>query len=196
MKHFYAYPKIEYSNNLATNILVRGKIRDAVLENSALYYKYNVDENLTAELISSKYYGTPNYVWAIYYANNIFHPVHDWPKPNRVFNAFLKNKYGNIDAIQQVYNPDGSLNHDAIHHYEIEDAYFDSTKNYWVKTGKKFVIDKQQFLETALTKSASLVSAVSFYDYEYNLNESKKNIIVIDKKFLYQIVSEFDNLFD
>lgn len=196
MKHFYAYPKIEYSNNEATNILVRGRIRDEVLSNTSLYYKYTIEDQTRAEIISHKYYGSPNYVWAIYYANNILHPIYDWPMTYKQFTAYIIRKYGTIEKAQQKFHSDGSVNHDSVHHYVLEDTYFNETTNSWSKTGRTYVIDKDQYIQMSLTKNASFVYPVSYYEYEYALNENKKNIVVLDKKHLNKIISEFENLFD
>lgn len=220
MKHFYAYPKIEYSENLATNIMVRGKVRDAVLSNTALYYKYQIDDLMKPEIISYKYYGSPNYVWAIYYANNILHPQFDWPLTARDFDSYIVQKYGTLEAPQKKYLSNGRLNHEAIHHYKLNNSHVIDRQTYTVITSvlsryptyfsahKEFlekglkqvviddlVIDKETFLSIGVLNPES-VSAVTYYEYEYELNEKKRDILIIDKTYLYRIVSEFENLFD
>ena len=37
MKHFEFFPKIDYSNEKSVNIMVRGKIRDAILALSLIH---------------------------------------------------------------------------------------------------------------------------------------------------------------
>jgi hypothetical protein len=220
MKHFYVYPKIEYSNNIATNVMVRGKIRDAVLQNSALYYKYRIDEFMKPETLSYKYYGSPNYVWAIFYANNIVDPLTDWPMNQREFDKYILQKYGSMDRAQLKYSSNGALNHDSIHHYVLNEKHvIDETtfsqlnailskyKTYYqanddmLKKGMSsltignFVIDRQSFLSLGVLNPET-VSAVTYYEHEYNENEKKRDIFVIDKEYVFQIVSEFENLFD
>lgn len=220
MKHFYAFPKIEYSDNLATNVMVRGKVRDAVLTNVALYYKYEIEDHMKAEMISHKYYGSPNYVWAIYYANNILDPRYDWPMNDREFEKYIVRKYGSIERAQTKFTTDGKINHESVHHYLLNDNYIiDKTtfnlintvftgyktyqKAYSEITDKNlsqlvvgdFIIDKNTFLNLGALNPSS-VTAVSFYEHELNENNKKRNIFVIDKSYLYQIVSEFEILFD
>lgn len=219
MKHFYAYPKIEYSNNQATNIMIRGKVRDAVLKNSSLYYKYRIDDLMKPEIISHKYYGSPNYVWAIYYANNIIHPQLDWPLTQREFDKYIIEKYGSLERAQLKYSSGGKLNHDSIHHYTLNNnhiidkqtftlvstvlsryktyylAYQDVLKKDMSQLNiDGFVIDRETFLNIGVLNPET-VSAVTFYEHEYNLNESKRDILIIDKIHLYEIVNEFENLF-
>ena len=222
MKHFYAYPKIEYSNNLATNIMVRGRVREAVLKNSSLYYKYRIDDMMRPEIVSHKYYGTPNYVWAIYYANNIIDPLFDWPMTQKEFDKYIVEKYGSLQKAHSKYTELGKLNHDSIHHYLLNE-YHVIDKNTFVATNAilskyptyhtayqqsiptlekvgyviidNYVIDKETFLNIGSLNPSS-VSAVTFYEHEYALNEKKRDIVILDKTFLYQIISEFENLFD
>jgi len=188
MRHFEYYPKIQYSDNLAVNIMVRGKIRDAVLKNSALYYKYTISDDMTAEIISHKYYDDPNKVWAIYYANNILDPVRDWPMTETQFQKFIIEKYGSIKKSATKFNADGSICWDSIHHFKLKDS----------DTKLEYVIDKQTFIQPYDTPSGTIPDQaypVTFYEHELFLNNEKRNIIILDKKHLNQIVSEIRNLF-
>lgn len=220
MKHFYAYPKIEYSNNLATNLLVRGKIRDAVLNNTTLYYKYRVDDLMRPEILSYKYYGSPYYAWAIYYANNMTHPTFDWPMNQREFDKYILEKYGSLQKAQSKYSDGGKINHDSIHHYLLNNNHIIDRQTFTVASSilskyktyylahqdmlnknlshfviDGFVIDKETFLNIGVLNPET-VSAVTFYEHEYNMNENKRDILIIDKQYLFDIVNEFENLFD
>lgn len=179
MKHFIYYPKIEYSNNLAVNIMVRGKIRDAVLKNSGLYYKYTIEDGERFDIISNKYYGNSNYVWAIFYANNIIDPVEETPKAHNDFMSFIIAKYGNIQTPSQT-----------IHHYEYKD----------VLSGKTYIIDRDTYYQYLSelepeTNTFKQVKSVTQFDYEFNLNESRRNIVVLNKSYLSSITNELENLF-
>lgn len=177
MKHFYYYPSIEYSGNTAVNIMVRAKIRDAVLENAAIYYKHRIKDGTRPDVISAKYYGSTMYCWAIFYANNMFHPLYDWPMDETSFNKFLEIKYG-------MSYPRGGLS--SIHHYEMYDR----------ESQQKLVIDQETYLKTmGSTNEMVLVRPVSIYQYEFELNEAKRDIMILDKKFLTKITNELTNIF-
>ena len=184
MIHFEYYPSVEYSDTLSKNITVRGKIRDAVLKNSALYYKYTVEDHLRPEIISHKYYGSPSYVWAIYYANNIFDPINDWVRSPKEMEEYIRQKYGSIEGASRTRNSDGTINWDNIHHFVEVDATDKNT----------YIIDRKTF-ETRMRTGNSNVKAVTFYEYENQLNEKKRNIIILDKSMLMQVVGELRNLF-
>jgi hypothetical protein len=179
MKHFEYYPKIEYSNNLAVNITVRGKIRDAIKQNTALYYKYSIKDGERPDIISSKYYGNSNYTWAIFYANDIFNPLTEWYIDHANFMKYLTKKYDSVEYSTQT-----------IHHYEYADSYSDNV----------YVIDEQtynSYLGKYETDSQKLrnVRTVSIFDYENEINDQRKNIYVLDKGYIFQITNELSNLF-
>jgi hypothetical protein len=179
MRHFVYYPKIEYGNNLAVNIMVRGKIRDAVLKNTGLYYKYTMEDGERFDMIAHKYYGNSDYVWAIFYANGIVDPVADTPKAHNDFISYIKSKYGNIQTPNQT-----------IHHYE----YTDSLSN------KTFIIDQTTYYQylgefEPETNSLKSVRVVTQFEYEQELNENKRNIVVLDKQYIGSITNELENLF-
>lgn len=177
MKHFEFFPKVDYSNNLAVNIMVRGKIRDAILEKHALYYRYVITDEDRPDLLSKKYYGSHQYTWAIFYANNIFHPVLDWPKTSREMYEYLKLKYGDLNLIQSIKS--------TPHHYEFTDPY----------TKKVYVIDEASYHNEYSKEYPDHARGITIYDHEISENEKKRNIVMLDKQYLYQITNELGNLF-
>lgn len=169
MKHFEFFPKIEYTENQAINIMVRGKIRDAILEKSAIYYKYKVADGDRPDILATKYYGNPNHTWAIYYANNIFDPRHEWPLNDSQFYDFIKTKYGSISKAQSEL--------EEPHHYLLDGQY---------------IIDKTTYLDITVE---GVKTKVSSFEYEWDLNEAKRDITIIDVIYLRQLTNELENLF-
>lgn len=176
MKHFEFYPKINYSNELAVNIMLRGKIRNAILKEIGLYYKYVIRDGDRPDVLATKYYGNPTYTWAIFYANDMFHPTLDWPLDAENFNKYLEAKYGSVR----------NTHIKAPHHYE----YFDQNLK------KYYVIDKNTYLQYLSDKNnPKQVRIVSVYDHESQLNEQKRNIVILDKNYVQQITNELEVLF-
>jgi len=180
MKHFIFYPKIEYSNHESINITVRAKIKDLIMLKEAAAYKYFLKETDTPESISKQYYGNSNYVWAIYYANDIFHPILDWTKDHNTFNKYIEKKYGSFSEATT-----------KIHHYEYHD----------LENRKIYNIDKityDNFLAQENVNSASnreTVKSITFYDHEFKENEKKKYVLILDKSELFVLVNNLQNIF-
>lgn len=102
MKHFQYFPTIEYSGSIATNLMVRGRVRELINKNSTAFYNYIVSNGERPDHISYAYYGSTAYTWSILYANEIFDVLYDWPLSDREFESFIISKYGSIENTQSL----------------------------------------------------------------------------------------------
>jgi len=93
MKYFENFPIIEYEGRRVRDISRRSNFVRAVSNNPYLYYPYTVSEGERAEDIANFYYGSVDYVWLVYMANNIIDPYHEWPMDPQTFNDYLVEKY-------------------------------------------------------------------------------------------------------
>jgi hypothetical protein len=93
MKYFEKFPIIEYEGRRVRDISRRSTFVRAVSNNPYLYYPYTVSEGERAEDIANFYYGSVDYVWLVYMANNIIDPYHEWPMDPQTFNDYLVEKY-------------------------------------------------------------------------------------------------------
>ena len=166
-------PSTEY---LAVDIFRRNFVREQVLSNVVSYYPYQVQEGERPDTLAHMYYGSVDFMWLIFYANDIFDPYYDWPFFGSQFQEFVKNKYGSILSAQNT-----------VHHYEqilrTEVAATADTDRILEKT---IHIDKVTY--DSLTTSAR--KSISNFDYEILENESKRNIILIEDVYAQQILEE------
>jgi len=169
MEYFRYFPTFAYDNSTVTNILVRARIREKILSNELAYFNYRVSDQDKPEIIADKYYGHTRYTWIILYANNIVDPQFDWPLSYRDFLNYLYKKYQQNS--EQDYETIARLQ-STIHHYE-------NAKEQIVLQADMGVGGK----------------TVSYYDWEEQINENKRDIKVIDRKYLNQIVSELEEIF-
>lgn len=169
MIHYKYFPKIFYGEDAATNIMVRAKVRDMIKSSAIAYYPYLVRDGDKPEIIADKYYGSVDYTWLVFYANDIFDPIWDWPLDYKDFNSFLVSKYGTIQA-----------SHTTIHHYEL--------------TPKGLIIDATSYNDPLFGDDQKMI--VSCHEYENRLNEDKRHVNIFDKKYRDQIVNEMKRLFN
>lgn len=197
MQYFDTLPKIlQYDNvgtgRVFTNLLARASIIPDLLKNPSVYYSYDIQEGDTPEIIAHKYYGDSYRYWMVLLANEILDPQWDWPMTSNVFNDYLINKYGQSFDTQST-----------IHHYEKTITQLDSGTN--TTTTNTVEIDLNTYNSTIeSTKSYTLPtgvvtvsiskSAVNYYDYELNLNESKRNIKLLNSNYVNQLETELKNL--
>lgn len=99
MEYFRYLPIIEYSDNQATNILVRGAVRDYIKNNIYTYYPYDVTDSDRPDIVADWYYGNSRYAWLIFYANDIVDPYYGWPFTYREFKDYIEGKYGDNSEI-------------------------------------------------------------------------------------------------
>ena len=198
MSHYFnLFPKIRYNfdgnsyNNLTVlgNIFFRLKIRDDIINNIYSYYNVDVSDTDTMEILAEKYYGDPEYHWIIALANNIVDAQYDWPMNNRVFLNYIKAKYGTVaNAKNTVHHYTKTIKRETIYGtYEdviqIDQTTYDSmaASSYELLT----LSDDTDVTETITRQQ------ISNYDFEYQNNEKKRQIKIIKKEYLSQIITEF-----
>lgn len=213
-KYFEYFPKVLYSADKArygdyeyiTNIMFRLKIIRQVLSNASSYYKYVIRDYDTPETLADKAYGDPELHWVILYANDIVDPQYDWPLNYRDFQNHIKDKYGSIETAKTTY-----------HHYEkVIERYHSSTD---LTTTTRILVDNDKLTDNDLTVpydtwtnltatqavdtwevSGDTVTQtvyrneVTYYDWEMEENEKKREIKMIKKEYIPQIRSEFQSL--
>lgn len=208
-KYFNYFPKTFYTSNndvngveAITNIISRFAFDSQLKENTSAFYPYQVQDSDTPEIIADKYYGNVEYHWVVLLFNNIIDPQFDWPLKNDTL----------IDYIDKKYTANGSANTPAqsgltwaLSESNVQ-GYFKvvtTTANDGTITQEKITIDANTYANvitgsnTYTTQAGESVTVAttketqSYYTYETNLNESKRQINLIKSDFLPQIEKEF-----
>jgi len=196
MSYFAKYPKVvttqkDGTRSVMVNLLARSSIIQTLLDNPLLFYSYDVQDGETPEMIAHRYYNDSYFYWLILYANQISDPQWGWPLDRASFERYIVEKY-------TTENP-----YSTVHHYEkIISQYESSTRT---TTEKKITIDEDTYnslspsktvyqFPTSTTTITISKSAITLYQYELDLNESKRNIKVIKKEFAQTINSQFETL--
>jgi hypothetical protein len=154
-------------------------IRRDVFDTDTLYYTYNIQDGERADQVSYKEYGDEQYYWIILQVNGIVDYYNEWPLSNSELEEYANKKYG------------GVVGAGAVHHYETVETY----NSEGVKVLDGGLVVPQDFIfyyadTDTVTLSTSPV-AVSNLQYEKNLNEEKSEILLLDKKYLYDYVREW-----
>jgi len=208
-KYFNYFPKTFYTSNndvngveAITNIIARFAFDSQLKENSSAFYPYQVQDSDTPEIIANKYYGNVEYHWVVLLFNNIIDPQFDWPLKSDTL----------IDYIDKKYTANGTANTPAqsglswaLSENNVQ-GYFKvitTTANDGTITQEKITIDANTYANVGATSVSKTTQAgevvtirttketQSYYTYETNLNESKREINLIKSDFLPQIEKEF-----
>jgi hypothetical protein len=212
MSRFFNYfPKTIYtSNNLTagvdtvTNIIARFGFESTLKNNSAAFYKYNIQESDTPEIIASKYYDNPERHWIVLLFNDIMDPQFDWPLQYQPFIDYVNTKYSannyadtantgvtglawsmNVNNVQAYYKIVTRTNFDDISIVEKLEVDANTYANVGAST-TTYTLQDGSTITQKITKETK-----TYYDHEQELNEEKREIKLIKPEFVPQIEKEF-----
>ena len=170
--YFANFPLIVYDSvgdgnfKIVTNLLKRVALRTKVRTNTLFFDTYDVKEGETPEMIADKLYGDSTLHWIVLYVNNITDRYHQWPLTSGQFNAFIADKYSNIDA---------------VHHYEVSQTSGDTSVKIDIGT------DTTGYSEADLT-------TVTNREFEEERQDTLRQIRLLDRSYIEQFVQEFETL--
>jgi Base plate wedge protein 53 len=219
-EYFQNFPNILYTfdpnlteYSVVKNIFARVKIIDAVLQNSLVYYAYNMKESDRAEIISDKYYGSTKRHWVVMFANQVVDPYFDFPLKDRDLNNNIIAKYGSLvnaqatlHHVEQHVNVTSSLagtSNTISYVSRLQDPY---TYNFALGQVQSLTLPNIAFPVidqgttsvtmpdgTLVSTDTSLV-AISNYNYEVSTNESKRQIQLLDKQYVDLVENQLQSL--
>ena len=200
MLYFNTLPKVltpDQNGNyiLMTNILTRAKLIEELQNNPMLFYTYNIQDGDTPEIVAEKYYDDPYKYWIVLYSNQIMDPIWNWPLNYEQFLDYINSKYATEadDAGKTPYE----YTNTTVYAYQKIITTIDSYSE--ISTEKIIPLDLSEYnsftetnntytLPSGLTCSVrNTKRSVSLYDYEYDLNESRRGIKVMDKNYVNQM---------
>jgi hypothetical protein len=221
MKYFESFPLTPYTLNtentfspqLVTNILARSAFLREIANNTSIAYEYSVKDSDTPEILAHKIYGDPYRNWIILLINNIINPFYDWPLKNDALDNYIFKKYGqDIDVARStihhyekettkksIYN--GLLIDEEVVTQEISAYELNYVTNQITPTALPSVADTSISIssETVVYPTYTLTidvvhRAVSNYTYEFNENEKKRKIKLLEERYVQRVEDEFRNL--
>ena len=191
-EYFSNFPKIRYDiygtnttapeYSTAVNILIRNKLRDVVKDEVSIYYPYVIPEEIRRpDVLSQQVYGDVSMTWTIFLVNNILDPLWQWPMDSRVFESYIKRKYGSIGEAKNT-----------VHHYEyIWHERVEVTGTSDPIPAQKIEVD----YDTYLTINEDFKNTIYNFEYEETLNEANREISLIQPIYISQILDEARGLF-
>ena len=168
--YFEKFPVILYDSvgngdfKFVTNLLRRVALRAKVKSNVLLFDTYDIRSGQTPEEIADKLYDDPELHWVILMVNDITDRYHQWPLNENQFQAYINDKYDNIDA---------------VHHYETTQTSGDTTIKIDVGT---------------VNTDYPSATAITNYEYEVAREDEKRQIRLLDPRYIGTFIEEFELL--
>ena len=210
-KFFNYYPKTLYiSNNSSTgvdtvtNIIARFGFEKKLKENESAFYKYSIKDSDTPEIIASKFYDNVERHWIVLLFNDIIDPQYDWPLKSDTLIKYINTKY----SANQYANTANTLVTGLswaqnISHVQSYYKIITRTSADGTDIVEKITVDANTYANIAATSisytlnnASSITQTVSkttqsYYDYEVELNEAKRDINLLKKEFISEVENEF-----
>jgi len=218
MLYFDTLPKVlnkDQNGNyiLLTNLLARARILEDLQDNAVVFYKYNIQEGDTPETVAHKYYGDPYKYWIVMYSNQLMNPLWDWPMNYQTFTDYLIAKYDAeyklaVQAETTTATSTYGYVQSTVYRYEKITTTTDLYSNQ--VTVKKNSIDFDDYYALAETDAlypppnytvdppilpfvrvSITKNIVYIYDYENDLNESRREIKLLNQAFAGDMEEQF-----
>ena len=220
-KYFRHFPKTFYTPSddspgldSVTNIISRFTIEPTLLENTNLFYPYDVQDTDTPEIIADKIYGSSERHWIVLAVNQIVDPQWDWPLNQDTFIKYVNDKYtANADTENNETGIQWALDESNIHAYfkvvtrTITAGASNRESRSRNQTIEKLEIDANTYASVGITTNSYTLndgnivteevtkSTESYYTYEFNENEEKRSIKILKNDFVLELEKEFKGVF-
>ena len=168
------------------NLFRRALIREDIFSDIMSFTKYKIDGDERPDAVAYKIYGDEDLDWVILAANNIINVRNEWPMTQNDFNNYLNEKYGVTGAV------------DEVKHYETIKVE-DSKGKIFIPKGK--IVDstfKTTFTDsgTGMVITVSPVEGISYRTYEERLQDDRRNINILESRYLAQVMDDMETVLD
>jgi hypothetical protein len=213
--YFNNFPLTFYSsgaNNVTsvdtvTNITARFGFEETLKENSSAFYPYTIKDSDTPEIIATKIYNNPERHWIVLMFNDIMDPQYDWPLPYEAFNGYVDQKYSGPEYANTSISGDGLSwaknisNIQAYYKIVTRTAVKKTPENKTVT--EKIQLDANTYANvvastaTYTLPNGDLITEIvsketkTYYQYEDELNDSKRKIKILKPEFISPVMREF-----
>ena len=190
MGYFRELPNLQYQSPsssrisstsyvTAKNIFRRMKIRDDLQNVFTVFNKFTINDGDRPDTVAKDLYGKSTLDWVILTTANIINVRNEWPLSSKELYDFVVEKY-DLTEINQV------------RHYETTEVKNDRGI---VILPKGKVVDEDFKIPNPENINAELnpVRGVTYYEYEQDKNEEKRNIFVLRSEYLQQFLTDIRN---
>lgn len=168
--YFENFPKVTHTGELLTDITRRVDFTETIFTDPYTFLPYTIKQDEKPEDIALYYYDSVRYTWLVYFSVRLIDPYFQWPLNTRQFDKYIIDKYqaqANTTGTAVIDWTRNTTITENIIHYRNADGDIISPDTY--------------------TLDDNLIegdwSPVRFYDYEFELNDDKRTIELIDKRY-------------
>jgi hypothetical protein len=178
--YFSKFPTTNFENVELLDITRKAKLDRLVKESALAYMNYTVQDGERPEDVAYFYYDDPAYAWLVLASNDIVDPYTDWPKTDKDLVENLKVKYASQanatgEAVLE-WTKNATIGANIVHYRSHIDP--------------DIKLNRASYINTPTSE----FYPVRVYDYEVELNEARKEIVLVNKGFLPTIQDQLSEL--
>lgn len=220
----YSLSESANNYQIVTNIFQRSNFLRAIIDKTVNYYEYQAKDGDTPEIIADKLYGDASRHWIILLFNQIINPYYIFPLSPEGLNEYITKKYQQtleeaqttvhhyeleITRVRSVtYYNDGISDWNTISDENVETQIIseyeaDYTTGKLTKRSLPAIDQSLTFTPETVTvqetpkiilTETKKITSVSNYTYELLENEKRRNIKLLDKRYVPQLELEFKTM--
>jgi hypothetical protein len=194
--YFNKVPNFDYISRLPNaklsdyvrvkNFFKRAKLREDIFQELAFFERYTIEGDDRPDNVAFKIYDDSTFDWVVLVSNNIINIQSEWPLPQRDFDRFLLDKYGDYDTL---YN--------GIHHYETQEVKNSNgvtivPEGLQVQDG--YTTSYYDFFLDQQIDTGNLSVPVTNYEYEESLNNQKRIIFILKPFYLNVVINDLESI--
>ena len=181
--YFSSFPKTDFNGVSLLDITRKANLSTIVKKDALAYMNYTVEEGEKPEDVAFYYYDDVQYAWLVLLANNIIDPYTQWPKNESDLNEYIKVQY----ADKAGTTGEGVIEWTKNATIGANIMYYQSHSD------PNITLNRASYLNTSPTEKADYYP-VRIYDYEFSLNESRRQIVLINKSLLSTIEDQLERV--
>lgn len=191
-KYFSIVPDFEYVSRLpdanisdyinVKNFFKRITLKQDVYQDLSFFTKYKIRGDDRPDNVAFKEYGRSDLDWIVLTSNNILNIQSEWPMPQFEFDKYLIEKYGTYDNLNNTH-------HHETTELKNNDDVIIVQKGLRVESNYSIT-----YFEDSGMVTQNPVVEVTNYQYEEQLNDSKRNIFLLKDIYLNVIIDDFQDL--
>ena len=193
--YFNKLPNFEYVSRLPNakigdyitvkNFFKRAALEEDILDILAFHTKYKIIGDDRPDNVAYNFYGNSELDWLVLTCNNIVNIQTEWPLLQNDFDRFLLDKYGSYEALNNT------------HHYKTQEIK--NSKDVVIVPGgvqcsSDYSVTYYDYNtgQEKIVLSRDCTTAVSNYDYEAKIEDEKRNIFLLEPRYLNVIRNDMD----
>ena len=176
-------------------------------DNILTYMNYTVQEGERPEDIAFYYYDDPSLAWLVLLSNNIIDPYTHWPKASSELEKYIISEYASLSGKtgQEVldWTKSRTIGTNIVEYRAVSDPRLSVNRTTWLlkpETDAANLVEPYASQVGTFNNNKTILdyrngyNPIRIYDYEIELNESRRNITLLNKSLLPTIIAQIETI--